>query len=43
MIEYDAKCRALTLTALLGVRLHFFSGASTFIKHAHAKKCALRL
>ena len=33
--------RALNLTALLGVRLHSFSGASTFIKHAHTKNVPL--
>ena len=33
--------RALNLTALLGVTLHSFSGASTFIKHGHTKNVPL--
>ena len=43
IIDYaEVSCfRALNLTALLGVRLHSFSGASTFIKHEHTKNVPL--
>jgi len=39
--EYSPSDRALNLTALLGVRLHSSSEASTFIKHAHTKNVPL--